>query len=221
MSGGDPPQYYLAIDAEATGQAYDTTVNSLGVYWAPAVPWDRRPGVLPPVKMRWSFQPQPHEHDDPGCMREFWAKNLGALGTIHKEARPVREALAEFYAWLEEGTRLRGAGNTRILSDCPELDLDRVDWLGGPEALGIFTYPIRHLGDPEVRHVMANPREWLRAYNDRGRAGGPFDTWLRTWDPRGAIRHSHLPDDDAEHSYWMMIYCDMRRGALRVPSVKK
>ena len=87
----------------------------------------------------------------------------------------------------------------------PHPDLGRLDYLGQMRA-GVFDRPIRYM-DVGVRHSQADPSERLDQLGDTAQAD--FDAWMEREHP--FIKHTHLPDEDAEHSYWMMVYCDQHR----------
>ena len=193
--------WYLSIDVETTGDAYHNTLLAVGIYWAPRDPASKEPHV----KRRWCFKPLPGDQDDEATMKEFWAKFPAVLGTLRREARPVLDALVEFRDFLRTEAQRRGLGTTKLLTDCPDFDLGRLDYLGQMRT-GVFDRPVRYL-DTGKRHGVCDP--WERLEQLGGGAEEDFERWLAVRAPHA--KHTHLPDDDAEHSYWMMIYCDEKR----------
>lgn len=193
--------WYLALDIESTGPRYNNTVNSIGAYLAPADPASRGEHV----KWRRSIQPMPGEEDDPVTMREFWANFPDVLKTIRAEARPAVEVMAEFRDFLHTKAEA-GLGKIVILSDCPDYDAGRLDYLG-QIITKTFTQPIRYM-DVGRRHAIADPSERLAQLGDDAEA--KFEAWLAKNAP-AATKHTHLPDDDAQHLYYMMLFCDEQR----------
>ncbi len=61
--------------------------------------------------------------------------------------------------------------------------------------------------DVGVRHSQADPSERLEQLGDG--AWDACDAWMAKEHP--GVKHTHFPDDDAEHSYWQMVYCDEHR----------
>lgn len=114
--------------------------------------------------------------------------------------------MTEFRDFLRTQTQAIGVGNTTILTDCADFDLGRLDVLG-MLLTGTFQLPIRFC-DVGVRHSTADPSERLEQLGAGAEAD--FEAWLKA--RALGVKHTHLPDDDAEHSYWMMVYCDRRRG---------
>lgn len=194
-------KYYLSLNIESTGDRYHNTVNAIGIYWAPVIPGT--PG--PVIKKRWCLKPLPGDQDDPTTMREFWDKFPDVFQTIQAEARPAAEVMLEFRDFLRTGTQARGVKNTTILTDCPDFDLGRLDYLGQLRT-GAFDRPVRYM-DVGVRHGQADPSERLEQLGAGAEA--KFEAWLKEKAP--GVKHTHLPDDDAEHSYWQQVYCDEQR----------
>jgi hypothetical protein len=149
----------------------------------------------------------PGEEDDPVTMREFWSQYPNVLATIRAEARPAVEVMAEFRDFLRTQAQARaGLGKIVILSDAPDFDLARLDYLG-LIVTKTFTQPIRYM-DVGRRHSQADPSERLAQLGDDAEA--KFEAWLAKNAP-AATKHTHLPDDDAQHLYYMMLFCDEQR----------
>jgi len=195
--------HYLCIDIEATGSNLDNTVNAIGLFFAP-----RDYTLLkeqPPIKKRWALLPCPGEKDDPATMIEFWAKFKEVKDTLDREARDPTTVMRELLEFFQKVAKDVGPKKTKLVCDCPDFDLGRLDHLG--YALGVWPEPLRYFGIG-VRHGCSDPSErldQLDAYDD-------FKAWMAEVAPHA--RHSHYPDDDAEYLYWKMVYCDKRKQEM-------
>jgi hypothetical protein len=71
---------------------------------------------------------------------------------------------------------------------------------------GTWDAPVRYL-DVNVRHQQRDPGERLSQLGDAAR--DDCKAWLALWAPHA--KHTHFPDEDAEHEYYQMLYCDAHR----------
>jgi hypothetical protein len=55
-----------------------------------------------------------------------------------------------------------------------------------------------------TRHYQMDPSERVNQMGDH--AYDHFLSWMK--ENHSDLQHTHLPDDDAEHTYWQMIYCN-------------
>lgn len=192
-------EYYLALDIETRGSWYTNPVVAAGVFLAPKVPRPDGHGV---IKKRWALRPLPGQVDEARCNEEFWAKFPVVDQWIRANEQDARVVMTELRAFC----RLHATDKQiTILTDCPDFDLGRLDHLG--YATGTWDMPIRYL-DVNQRHNQRDPGERVSQAGPTAKAG--FDAWLQKHAPHA--KHTHFPDDDAEHEYWQMIYCDELRG---------
>ena len=196
-------KHYLSLDVETRGVLFNNPVCAIGVYVAPVNP-TQEGGAR--IKKRWALAPLPGQEDEARCVTEFWDKFPEVDDWIKKNARPAAEVMALFRGFCHVLATILGARNIIILTDCPDTDLARLDYLG--QTTGTWTLPVRYL-DIGVRHSQADPSERLEQLGDG--AEDAFDAWMAEHHP--GVHHTHFPDEDAEHSYWQMIYCDARRPA--------
>lgn len=197
MDQPTPIKYYLAIDIEGRGGSLFNPITAIGVYLAPVRP--TMAGTR--IKRRWALQPLPGDIDEEKCVSEFWARFPEVDAWIKREALPAPEVMKAFREWCRDMANIIGPGKITILTDSPDYDLGRLDYLG--HRTGIWDKPIRFL-DVGVRHSQADPSERRAQLSDAAQAG--FKTWLAEHAPHA--KHSHFPDQDAEYNYWEMVYCD-------------
>jgi hypothetical protein len=173
-------------------------VTAIGVYLGPVDP--RTPGALT-IKKRWALQPLPGQTDQELCVKEFWSKFPEVDQWIKDNARPANIVMNEFLEFCREVVAKVGTKNIKIVTDCPDFDLGRLDYLG--HITGTWDRPIRYLG-VGVRHQQADPGERLAQMGNG--AWAKFETWLKTRAP--LAKHSHFPDEDSEYEYYQMLFCN-------------
>lgn len=82
----------------------------------------------------------------------------------------------------------------------PDYDLGRLDALAMLQLQPpVWSHGVRYLGGLK-RHGQVDPGERLDALG----AWDAFETWIKAWHP--GVVHDHRPDNDAEHSYYQMVY---------------
>jgi hypothetical protein len=206
-----PVRYYLCVDIETRGDALYNPVVAIGVYLAPQDPKRiGQPGVLT-EKRRWALRPLPGQTDQKECMDEFWAKFKSVDEWIRANERPAVEVMLELRDWCRQQVQaVGGPKRIELVSDCPDFDLGRLDYLG--HATGTWDRPLRYL-DSGVRHSAVDPGERLEQLGPQ--ADEAFKRWAAAGNAPAHIKHSHFPDDDAEYNYWQMVYCNAHRGDLK------
>jgi len=93
------------------------------------------------------------------------------------------------------------AGRIKIVSDCPDFDLGRLHYLG-EVATKTWSTSIRTLGKPGTRHAQVDPLERLAATGKREQCDGLLARNV------ARVVHDHRPWNDAEHSYWQMVFLE-------------
>lgn len=192
-------RYFLSIDIESVGDKFEHTVNAIGACFGPANgEWARNELI----KFRVNVSPLLGETQDPRCMQEFWAK----FPDVYKEtlvgAVPADQAMRMFLSYCQQLVAVYEdnlGGKIKIVSDCPDFDLGRLHYLG-EVVTKTWDTPIRNLGKPGVRHGQVDPGERLDALN----AWSHCDAWMKRNVPE--VVHDHRPENDAEHSYYQMVY---------------
>lgn len=197
-------KHYLSLDIETRGKdMMDHPVTAIGIFLGPV---DRNsPLKKLYVKRRWALRPLPGQVDEPRCIAEFWSRFPDVDRWIKANEQDTTRALESFRDQLLHLARLLGPWNMTILTDCPDTDLARLDYLG--KITRVFKEPIRYM-EMGIRHSQADPSERLAQLGSRHETE-LFGKWLERHVP--GVKHTHFPDDDAEHSYWMMQYCDSYR----------
>lgn len=201
-----PTSYLLSIDVESTGDRLNNTVNAIGACFGPADgSWPRDKLI----RFRGNLKSLPGEVDDPLCMSEFWAKFPSVYQEIQANAEDASAVMLKFLSFcqqlvaeFEDNPDI--SGKIKIVSDCPDFDLGRLHYLG-EVVTKTWPTPIRNLGKPNARHGQVDPSERLDAL-------GKWDeceAWMKRNIPQAV--HDHRPDNDAEHSYWQMVYLN-RQG---------
>lgn len=193
--------YYLSIDIESVGDRFDHSVIAIGACFGPADgSWSRQQLI----KFRGNLKPLPGDSEDPRCMAEFWAKFPRVYDEIVAAAEDASVVMTRFLAFCQQLVATYedapGAnGRIKIVTDCPDFDLGRLHYLG-EVATKTWPTPIRNLGKPGARHGQVDPSERLDALRQREIC----DYWLGCNVP--GVVHDHRPENDAEHSYWQMVY---------------
>ncbi len=196
-------KHYVSLDIEMRGKDMELhPVTAIGLYVAPI---DRATSLQTmELKRRWALLPLPGQVDEEECISNFWAKFPAVDDWIKANARDAALVMAEFRDQLGDLVSKLGARNLVFLTDCPDTDLARLDWLG--KRTNTLKEPVRYI-EMGVRHSQADPSERLEQLGPGAEAR--FDAWMTEQHP--GIKHTHFPDEDAEHSYWQMQYCDMHR----------
>ena len=199
--------HFLSIDIEATGDRFNNPVIAIGTCFGPVDgSWPRNKLI----KFRGNLKPLPGDEHDPLCMSEFWAKHPRVYDEIAAGAEDAAVVMTkllahcqELVAAYEDNPDAKG-GKIKLVSDCPDFDLGRLHYLG-EVATKTWPTPLRNLGKPNARHGQADPSERLDAT-------GQWDV-CEAWIQRNVpgVVHDHRPENDAEHSYYQMVYLQ-RKG---------
>lgn len=200
-------KHYLSLDIEMRGKDMEEhPVTAIGIFVGPV---DRTsPLKKLELKRRWALKPLPGQVDEKDCVDNFWAKFPEVDQWIRVNALDATTVMSAFREQLLQLATLLGPKNLIFLTDCPDTDLARLDYLG--KRTRTFKEPIRYL-EMGIRHSQADPSERLAQLGQRQKEL-LFDHWMATYHP--TVKHTHFPDDDAEHSYWMMQYCDQHRPRI-------
>jgi hypothetical protein len=210
--------YYLSLDIESEGDDFDCAVVAIGAVFGPADgSWKR--GDL--IKFRGNLMPLPGQAPDPLCLKEFWEKNRDVYREIKASHRPAAEVMRDLLTFCQQlVARFEDApganGTIKLVTDCPDLyalfmnvkrcnqnrphfsDLGRLHVLGRLQTQ-TWSSSIRHLGGLR-RHGQVDPGERLNALGKQDEC----EQWIKTYYP--GVVHDHRPENDAEHSYYQMVY---------------
>jgi hypothetical protein len=195
------PVYYMSLDIESEGDGYDNPVIAIGAVFGPA------DGSWPRAELkrfRGNLEPLPGQRPDPACMTEFWAKFSDVRAEIRAGAQPAGLVLSAFQQWMQqllaayEDSAAAAPGRIKIVSDCPDFDLGRLDALAMLQTQ-TWERGVRYLGGV-TRHGQVDPGERLAALGARAQC----DAWIAAAYP--GVVHDHRPDNDAEHAYYQMVY---------------
>jgi predicted RNA-binding Zn-ribbon protein involved in translation (DUF1610 family) len=118
MTPAPTDKYYLAIDIESAGRSYHHHVNGLGYYFGPC---ERFLPNAVYAKKRWALEPMPGQGYEKACEEEFWSKFPEVKQGLEAFAEPAYAVMGEFYNEVKGLVKRVGAGNIKILSDCPDL----------------------------------------------------------------------------------------------------
>jgi hypothetical protein len=218
--------HYLSIDIESVGDRFDHSVIAIGACFGPVDgSWPR----AKLVKFRANLKPLPGDTQDPRCMQEFWSTQApDVYQEITAKAEDAAIAMNKFLLFCQQLVALyeddpNSQGKIEIVTDCPDLypcpppsfladlmswldsDLGRLHYLG-EVATKTWPTPIRSLGKPNARHGQVDPGERLDALGQ----WGACEAWIKRNVP--GVVHDHRPENDAEHSYYQMVFMN-RKGA--------
>lgn len=192
--------FFLSIDIESEGDEFHHPVIAIGAVFGPADgswPRDRL------IRFRGNLMPLPEQKPDPECMRNFWVKNQEVYREIKDAHRPAADVMNEFLGFCQSLVKRFEQdplvdGKIVLITDCPDFDLGRLHVLG---CIQTQTWPsgIRCLGGNK-RHGQKDPSERLDALQQWDEC----ENWIQETHP--GVGHDHRPDNDAEHSYYQMVY---------------
>lgn len=194
-----PKVYYLSVDTERDGDNINNSLIALGAVFGPADGSWARSELK---RFRGNLLPLPGQSPDPVCKKEFWDNYQAVYAEIQAGARPAGAVMTDFLAWCQQLVALYEDMNPvpsviKIITDAPDQDLGNLKMLGF--ATGTWTGPIRNLGSPRY-HQQVDPCERLAAIGHKKQC----QRWIEDLYP--GVVHDHRPDNDAEHSYYQMVY---------------
>ena len=195
--------YYACFDIEKAGDGpFRHPVVSIG-----AVVGDAEGNVLRklrinlkvdwPVKLADEWQ---YGDFEKRCFHEFWEKLDPALvETLKRDAHPQEQGWALFAEWFNK-LELELDGELWVCSDNPSYDISNINVnLDRYCARPGMHYKCQSKGKYEYRGDIRDPTEMAKAFTD---------TMSKEIKAKAASKcaQTHLPDDDAENIYWLMIY---------------
>lgn len=198
--------YYLSIDIESEGDSFDNPVTSIGAIFGPANgEWPRSQLR----RFRANLNSLPGQIPDDRCMAEFWVKHPEVYNEIKNTAEDPAVVMTKFLVFCQQLVARfeddpHHHGKIKIISDCPDFDLGRLHHLG-EVMTKTWSTPIRSLGKPNARHGQVDPGERLSALG----TWDECDAWIKRNVP--GVVQDHRPDNDAEHSYYQMVFLE-RQG---------
>jgi hypothetical protein len=205
--------HYLSIDIESVGDRFNNSVIAIGACFGPVNgDWPRDKLI----KFRANLKPLPGDVADSLCMNEFWSKFPEVYREITSTAEDPYVAMDKFLTFCQQLVALyeddpKTNGKIKIVSDCPDFDLGRLHFLG-EVATKTWPTPIRNLGKPNARHGQVDPSERLEEVSRWTKCDqwAACEAWIKRNVP--GVVHDHRPENDAEHSYYQMVYLN-RLGA--------
>ncbi len=186
---------YFGLDIESGGRHASDTLVAVGLCVA-----STRDGVLHKLRV----VPPDGNRFEPRCIIEYWSKNAHLLQIFETEkCASVCEALGrieQLLSWERQtcppGAQAPSAYNERavLVSDNPAYDVAHLD--AAMERWRPGHVPLHYTRAGAYRPVQ-DPSERVDAL---GLDGAKLKAFL------GAInvRHTHMPDDDAEHHVWLL-----------------
>lgn len=200
--------HYFSLDLESNGPGLDHPITAIGFYLGPQNPNSDKAKLI--KKGRLCLKRLPGQVDYPETMEGFWANYPDILAQIEKEAQDPFKVMADFKQILISWVETIGLGKFILVADCPDFDIGRLQYLG--HMTRTIPFGIRFMGHDQLgqmaRHSSEDPSERVTQIGDK--AYGDFLTWLHQNHPE--VKHTHLPDDDAEQVYWEHIWCDQQRS---------
>ena len=200
-------RYLYSIDIESVGPRYSDTVFSVGTCFGPA------DGSWPRDKLRKrriGIRTMPNETTHTETMAGF-CSNYKEIYTELITSGEVMEQKAAMTHLLAEARELvltyekdaSQPGTIDIVTDCADFDLGRLHYL--MYTTGTSMMPMRFMG-LEDYHSVVDPWERLVALGKLDEC----EAWIQANHP--GVVHDHRPDNDAEHSYYQMVYLETQVG---------
>lgn len=202
----------LSLDAEFCGARFSNTVESIGLVAGDAMGLTSRPALR---RARINLEPLPGQTRDEYTLNDFWAKFPHLMAETDASRVPAADGMRlfrNFTTSLVNDYENTPGVEIHIVTDCADQDVARLQYLG--EATGTWPDSIRSLGAPGHKwHNVMDPSERLSALGQKKLC----EDWIQRNAP--GVVHDHRPENDAEHSYYQMVFL-CRKGADLPDDVK-
>jgi hypothetical protein len=196
--------YVLSVDVESLGPSVPLhTTNAIGIFFAPR-DWRTNESGLK-LKKRWNLQGFFGQTSDPDTMSGFWDKHPAVFATLSENPLDPFEVMPDLIELVQALENVVGANNIVLVTDYPNYDLGRMDALIERTATSVWPFCyFGHDGNGKARHETIDPSERMAQLGPRA-----YDN-AKKWFAENNVHvaHTHLPDDDAENTYWDLMYCD-------------
>lgn len=202
-----PQKYYWSIDIESVGPRLTDSVIAIGTCFGPADgSWSRERLHKKLIRLR----PRQGDTVDQSTMTEFWDKNAAVYAELTEPTGRADARVAIFHLLVHAVELVKAyeveidGGTIEIVTDCPDYDLGRLNHLAYEMGFSELR-PVRFMGT-ERWHTQRDPSERLDALGEEDACA----RWIAANVP--GVVHNHRPDNDAEYTYYQMVYLHQRRA---------
>lgn len=191
-------KYVLAMDVQVLGDQLDQTF-AIGVYFAPRN-WKTNASGLQ-LKKRWNLNPFNDRVEDQQMMNSFWAANPNVLVELRREPVEPRQATAELDDLGVTLINSVGVNNITLAFELESFGWTRVQYLF--QRCGVPFHPLQRINDanlnrPDVCFLL---QRYCTNYYD-------VLSWIAN---HAVLQQEHLPENDAERTYWELMFCDSKQ----------